>query len=349
MFIDARAVAARWYVGSNGKKEIKYFILSGIFTALALTAWFLVPALTPLLSIVLVPLIPYFLYSTYRLTKSIYYKYYNKENKVHNANDTTIKALTVAAPDKAIDKTACRRHVQPLLNELQDGDIKNELLEHLDNSAIYAPKETFDLATCVKKIDLIFKDLSQSINDKFYKSLMDLVLINPKQAYRVATCIRRTYNKFNEIRPHIRNKFFDSIIELAYTDRDDALVLATVVKEIDDIVSGITNKDLLDYFDQFFTFTETQHVHERTKVIEFARACKRIHDVMPINLQKISAVQAKLRPEGILPGGIIKPTEVVSYLEMVSSYAEKALSTAKSWVSFVSDARNSVIGNYFGH
>jgi hypothetical protein len=337
MFIGAGAVAARWYIGNNDKKEIKYFILSGIFTALALTAWFLVPALTPLLSIVLVPLIPYFLYNTYRLIKGFYNQYRNKQNKIQNENDSAIKALVIANPEKAILTTSCNKQIESLIK-----NIPEHVKAYLKGLAIQNPQRALELANTVKKIDLIFKNLSKSINDKFYESLMNLILVDHQKAYSVAEWTRKIDNDFNGVRQSTRDKFFDSIIQLAYIGRDDALVLAIVVKEIDDIVSGITNKELLDYFDQFFTFTEVQNPPKRSELIEFARKCKEINESSPNSIQKFLATQIKSRPEGLLT---IKPTDVIHYLKIESSCARETSSTAESWVSRVSDdAHHSIQG-----
>ncbi|WP_341808463.1 hypothetical protein [Wolbachia endosymbiont (group E) of Neria commutata] len=282
---------------------------------------------------------------------------------------------------------------QKQIESLSD-NIPEHVKAYLKGLAIQNPQKTFELADIVKKIDLIFNNLSQPTKDRFYKSLMNLILVDHDKAYSLATWIRdnnallnrvkqctksehyeyvinlsftnrekahalatlivKVNNQFNKIRQSTRDKFFDPIIELAYTDRDDALVLANVVKEIDCIVSGIANKDLLDYFDQFFTFTETQHVHERTKVIAFARKCKEIDDAdIPDIEKKPLAVQAKLHPEISLPEGIIKPTEVVSYLGTTSSCLGAVTSKVNSCLSFISGVseyiQSSIKSNYFGH
>ncbi|WP_265043585.1 hypothetical protein [Wolbachia endosymbiont (group A) of Scambus nigricans] len=44
------------------------------------------------------------------------------------------------------------------------------------------------------------------------------------------------------------------------------------MKEIDDIVSSIKNKDLLDHFDQFFTITEVSNKKNRSELMNLARA-----------------------------------------------------------------------------
>ncbi|WP_264703555.1 MULTISPECIES: hypothetical protein [unclassified Wolbachia] len=83
------------------------------------------------------------------------------------------------------------------------------------------------------------------------------------------------------------------LVNLCFEDRSKAHKLALYVKEIDDIVSSIKNKDLLDHFDQFFTITEVSNKKNRSELMNLARAYKMISEEDPDKIQDFLATQTK--------------------------------------------------------
>lgn len=86
---------------------------------------------------------------------------------------------------------------------------------------------------------------------------------------------------------------FNELVDLCFEDRSKAHKLALYVKEIDDIVSSIKNKDLLDHFDQFFTITEVSDKKNRSELMNLARAHKMISEEDPDKIQNFLATQTK--------------------------------------------------------
>lgn len=181
------------------------------------------------------------------------------------------------------------------------------------------------------------------------KSVVENVLgmIEPAESVKRIHCQERIQNLLAEVRSTTKEKFCNVLVDLCFENRNEAHKLALYVKEIDDIVSSITNKDLLDYFDQFFTIVEVSDNRNRGSLVEFARTCKKINDTLPYSTQKFLAVQAKLCPEGLLPGGMVKPTEVINYLGIGSYTVNSFLSTIKDVSNCIQDCVQAYSRNYY--
>ncbi|MDE5061405.1 MULTISPECIES: hypothetical protein [Wolbachia] len=81
-----------------------------------------------------------------------------------------------------------------------------------------------------------------------------------------------------ETRDITKNKFCNVLINLCFEDRSKAHKLALYVKDIDNIVSSIKDKDLLNHFDQIFTITEVSNKHSRNELINRARTYRTISE-----------------------------------------------------------------------
>ncbi|APR98450.1 hypothetical protein [Wolbachia endosymbiont of Folsomia candida] len=204
--------------------------------------------------------------------------------------------------------------VDKLFNEISH-PIKDRFYKYVMNLTLTNHEKAYSLATWIRDNDALLNRVKQCTKSKSYEYILSLSLTDHEKAHDLATFIDEVNDLFNEIRPPIRDKFFDPIIQLAYTNRGDALIIATVVKEIDQIVSCITNKELIDHFDESFTFTEIQSIYERSKVIGFAKKCKKISEKTLGEIQNF----INMHTEGTSPEGIIKQAEVVNHLEMVGN------------------------------
>ncbi|WP_353286193.1 hypothetical protein [Wolbachia endosymbiont (group A) of Crataerina pallida] len=102
-----------------------------------------------------------------------------------------------------------------------------------------------------------------------------------------------TYSDYYEKCYTTKDRFRNVLVNLCFEDRSKAHKLALYVKEIDDIVSSIKNKDLLDHFDQFFTITEVSNKKNRSELMNLARAYKMISEEDPDKIQDFLATQTK--------------------------------------------------------
>ncbi len=93
------------------------------------------------------------------------------------------------------------------------------------------------------------------------KSLVKNVLgmVEPAESVKRVHCQENIKSLLAEVRSTTKDRFRNVLVNLCFEDRSKAHKLALYVKEIDDIVSSIKNKDLLDHFDQFFTITEVSN------------------------------------------------------------------------------------------
>jgi hypothetical protein len=153
-----------------------------------------------------------------------------------------------------------------------------------------------------------------------------LGITEPAESVKRLHCQEKIQSLLAEVRSTTKDKFCKVLIDFCFENREKAHELALYVKEIDNIISPITNKDLLDYFDQFFTITEIRDNKSRGELIEFARTCKKINDIVPESAQKFTAMQAKSHPEGYLCGWIPKPVEIIDCSPMISSNVNSMLS-----------------------
>lgn len=142
------------------------------------------------------------------------------------------------------------------------------------------------------------------------KSVVNNVIgiTEPAESVKRVHCQEKIQSLLGKVRNTTRDKFCNMLIDLCFEDRKEAHKLALYVKEIEDIISQITNEDLLDYFDQFFTIIEISDNKSRCKLIEFARVCREISETVQNSEQKSVAMQVKLHNEGHLCGFVPKPS-----------------------------------------
>ncbi|WP_264736272.1 hypothetical protein [Wolbachia endosymbiont (group A) of Rhinocyllus conicus] len=127
------------------------------------------------------------------------------------------------------------------------------------------------------------------------KSLVKNVLgmVEPAESVKRVHCQENIKSLLAEVRSTTRDRFCNALVNLCFEDRSKAHKLALSVKDIDDIVSSIKNKDLLDHFDQFFTTTEVSNKKSRSELMDSARAYKIISEEDPNEIQNFLATQTK--------------------------------------------------------
>lgn len=140
-----------------------------------------------------------------------------------------------------------------------------------------------------------------------------LGMTEPTESVKRRHCQEKIQNLLAEVRSTTKEKFCNVLVDLCFEDRSEAHKLALYIKEIDNIVSSITNTNLLDHFDQFFTIIEVSDSRSRSALIEFARTCKRINETLQQSAQRPLGTQAALCLEESLPGRMIQPTGAVNY------------------------------------
>ncbi|MDV6248727.1 hypothetical protein [Wolbachia endosymbiont of Zaprionus taronus] len=127
------------------------------------------------------------------------------------------------------------------------------------------------------------------------KSLVKNVLgmVEPDESVKRVHCQENIKSLLAEVRSTTKDRFRNVLVNLCFEDPSKAHKLALYVKEIDDIVSSIKNKDLLDHFDQFFTITEVSNKKNRSELMNLARAYKMISEEDPDKIQDFLATQTK--------------------------------------------------------
>ncbi|WP_237342881.1 hypothetical protein [Wolbachia endosymbiont of Folsomia candida] len=172
------------------------------------------------------------------------------------------------------------------------------------------------------------------------KSVINNILgiTEPAESVKRVHCQEKIQSLLGEVRSITRDKFCDTLVDLCFEDRKEAHKLALYVKEIEGIISTITNEDLLCYFDQFFTMIEISDNRGRGALVEFARECRKISEIVPNFAQKFVAMQAKFHPEGYLCGWLPKPAEIVGYGALISLIP----SQINSFLTQVSEVNNDI-------
>ncbi|WCR57762.1 hypothetical protein [Wolbachia endosymbiont of Ctenocephalides felis wCfeJ] len=127
------------------------------------------------------------------------------------------------------------------------------------------------------------------------KSLVNNVLgiTDPAESVKRVNCQKKIETLLAEVRDTTRKRFCNELVDLCFEDRSKAHKLALYIKEIDGIVSLITNKDLLNHFDQFFTITEVSNKKNRGNLINLARAYKVIYEEHSDKIQDFLATQTE--------------------------------------------------------
>ncbi|MDN5247607.1 MAG: hypothetical protein QWI36_00490 [Wolbachia endosymbiont of Tyrophagus putrescentiae] len=266
-----------WFIRNNSarqtvnlKLEGKKLMILGACVAFASVAWFYIPSLSVILIYFLVPLAFYFVYSTYNFLKNAYSKHNDRNN------------------DKNID-SYCPEFV----------------MESLETCAFANPQRALKLIICIKSTKQVLESLEQSMKDGFYNLL--LLSDNIDNMYKLVIIFKEISELLGTVRQSTRGKFFNYLstsacITSGSYNSQEALNLTYAVKEIDATISSIVNENLRNHADEFFTVANINIAENRHKMLEFARACKKIDIEIPQEVlnEKFASMKDQLHSDNTL-------------------------------------------------
>ncbi|WP_168464262.1 hypothetical protein [Wolbachia endosymbiont of Ctenocephalides felis wCfeT] len=349
MFSDIAANAA---MDTKYRKTIQFVILPTLLvtTVALVTTYFIFPLSRDLLIPLLAVLIPSALVALGYCILTI-------RNKEISSTDE-VSRLTNINEYKQV------KHYQELIRSLLENEdevrstIKDKFLDKLVELCYTNRDDAYKRALHIKEID----EIASSINNQIIIEIKNQKLLDYFDQFFTFTAlssdgsVAKLINfailckSLEKARSATRDKFCKDSFKLCFDD-SEAHKIVLCIEEIDEIASTIKNKELLECFDQFFTFTELSDDDSRIKLINFARVCKDIDEnkkALTTAQQVHLAKQFKLYPDGPA-GGVFTPANLVSCVTMASPVFDMVYSTASQIKNYFTNDSGASRGLYFGH